>query len=304
LLALTLSLCAGCLRVQHGPPAVLPLVHTSTDATRWYAVVDSPDLGRRLFFVDTGYSRTTCDDAFAAELDLKLRGQVPVRGEVGHLSASLAALPAWRLGEHTVRGLRCVVRDLHGTSSVRDPLEVDVAGVLGADLLGRFYVVIDPEAATLTLAAPLKRRLAGHDVVPLRRELGVGARREVRLQVGDARLWGLLDTGTSRSYVDGEALRFEVAYTRPGVQVTGSGGTSRRDVPMYVERVRLGDLDIGELQLSQRDGPGDGLIGLDVLGPLHQEYDLRHGRARFTRAGRGSVPSWRQWQYQADSSAR
>src|SRR5690606_40302547 len=100
------------------------------------------------------FTLTTCDDELARDLAAVPRGRVRLQGEIGRIDARLADLPPLELGGHRLERVRCVVRDLHTTSSIRDPAEVRVAGVLGADLLRRFRVIVDPERATLTLLDP------------------------------------------------------------------------------------------------------------------------------------------------------
>src|SRR5690554_1990050 len=85
---LALMLLPGCLHagprvVRYGEPEPVPIVHTSVDRTRWYVTVDAGPHGERLFFFDTGYSTTTCDDDLVEELGLTTRGQAKVRGEAG-----------------------------------------------------------------------------------------------------------------------------------------------------------------------------------------------------------------------------
>ena len=145
-LLIGLSACAPVHRwqVDYGEPTALPIVHPNNDRDRWYVVADLGEPGEHLFFFDTGYGTTTCDDDFVASLGLEPRGRVRVRGEAGTVDAGRVKLPPITLGGHQLNNVWCLVRDLNSTSSIRDPGEVPVAGVLGADVLSPFVAEIDP----------------------------------------------------------------------------------------------------------------------------------------------------------------
>ena len=81
-------------QVDFGEPSALPIVHPSNDRERWYVVADLGEPGEHVFFFDTGYGTTTCDDDFVASLGLTPRGQVRVRGEAGTVGALAAVANA------------------------------------------------------------------------------------------------------------------------------------------------------------------------------------------------------------------
>ena len=290
---------AGCspLHVRYGAVAELPLLHVSTDDSRWYTPVETPD-GPQVWFVDTGYARTTCDDALAADLGLELGGRTRIRGEAGVTHARRARLPAMTLGGHALRDVPCQVRDLGTTSSIRDPVEVAVGGVLGVDVLGRFLVEIDPEAGMMRLFEPAD--LPAGDRVRLRLESRLGPRIEVPVHVDGRRVWMLLDTGADRTYVKGKKARLTPYAVREGVRVqgTGTGGETRRDLAFYrVDSVDIGSSSIRDMTLIGRTRPwwSDGLLGLDVLTRLHGWYDLRAREAVFERVREPDLPDWDEW---------
>ena len=288
-----LAWATGCaLHVRYGAPADLPLVRPSSDPTRWYTPVETP-AGPGVWFVDTGYSRTTCDDALAEALALRPAGPALVRGETGTFWARRARLGPLHLADHVVTGARCVVRDLATTSSIRDPVEGPVVGVLGLDVLRRFVVEVDAARATVVLHAPGDRS-AGTAGVALRPERRVGRRRAVRAEVdGDPR-WLLVDTGADRSYVDGRPLGWTADWTRPGV-VRGSGPTGERPTVLryYAGRaLRLGGATFGDLTLVDRPRGGPGLLGMDVWRQTHAILDFPGHRAVFALADPAPVPAW------------
>jgi hypothetical protein len=274
--------------------ARLPLVTPSTDRRRHYLPVEVDSLGPWIFFVDTGYSASTCDDDFIEGLGLRARGRSPVRGELGSLTTSKARLPPMSLGPHRVERLICQTRDLDSTSSIDDPPEVRVAGVIGVDVLRAFDVTID--GAWISLAPPESRPTPGPGVVRLRRERWVGGRVLIDVDIDGAVDRLLLDTGASDTYLDGERLGLEAsAVERVTLRGTGAQGSAVRDVRQYdVAEVSLGGEAMGPVRLTDRPRGAftPGLLGLDVLGDYRQEYYFGAGWARFTAAPRAQLPAW------------
>jgi hypothetical protein len=283
----------GCaLRVQYGGPAALPLTRPSSDPTRWYTAVDTP-AGPGVWFVDTGYSRTTCDDGLAQALSLRAAGPALVHGEAGTLWARRARLGALHLDDHVVTGVRCVVRDLASTSSIRDPAEGPVVGVLGLDVLRRFVVEVDAAHATVVLHAPGDRS-AGTAGVALRPERRIGLRLEVRAEVAGRPRWLLVDTGADRSYLDGRPLGWTPDWTQPGwVAGSGPGGARPAVLRYYAGRgIRLGSADFPDLTLVDRSRGGHGLLGMDVWRQTHAILDFPRHRAVFEPTTAAPVPGW------------
>ena len=231
--ACALWLLAGC-GYKLGPPSItygqaepLVLVQPSTDTRRWYVPVTSQTLGPQIFFVDTGYGYSACDDDLVEGLGLETKGTVRVRGELGVIKAGKARLPDLQLGGHTLSGITCQVRDLGNTSSIRDPREVPVAGVLGMDVFRQFRTTISPEEGQIHLRDPRQgERLDDADdaVVRLRRER-FGQRARVPLTLGDQTTWPLLDTGSTATWIDGQRLGLEISRHRDGVAFRGTGQT-------------------------------------------------------------------------------
>lgn len=302
LIGALLALSAGCgPRVTYGAPEPLPLVSTSVDPDRWYVWLDGgPALGPTLWFFDSGYSSTTCDDQLAARLELPKGAPVRVRGEASSIQARRSPLPPLFLGGHAVRGARCVVRDLNTTSSIRDPAEVPVAGVLGADLLLPFLVTIDPAGPSLTLAKPPRDPLFSRDdphAVRLGTDRWLGGRPEVRFRVDGRRAKAVIDTGASGTYLDVARPGLEPSATAEGVAVrgTGQGGQVTRDLAWYEVELDLAGHHL-PITVIQREG-ASGLLGLNAVGGLEQTWDFKHRRARFVAVTPAPVPSWRKHRF-------
>jgi hypothetical protein len=276
--------------VYGAQPVSLPLVRLPGDATRLYVRVDDPALGSRLFFVDTAFSRTTCDDDLARELGLEPRPTLRrSRGELGSVRLARIVLPDFTLGGHSIPGLACAVRDLDSTSSVASSPEQPVAGVLGANLLGRFVVVIDPVARTMTLLDPAEHGLEdGPGVVRLRREHGLGPRIRFPVVVDGRETWPLLDTGATRTHLDARRLDLPLVAERQGM-ARGSGATNEQATTFRIHEIAQAELaghSVGPLRIiDRRRAPcAPGLAGQDLLGDFVLTIDTRHRRLRVEAA--------------------
>ena len=217
-LILTLSACHAH-RVTYGEASALPLVHTSTDHRRIYVAADAG--GDHVWFLDTGNPFTTCDDGLIEHLGLKSQGKRAYAGIMGRGVASLAELPPLHLGAHHVSGVRCMVRDLTTTSSIIEPEEVPVAGILGLDVLSHFRFQIDLASGTLTLHKPSREDLALPTPI---RWSPLMQRMKVETQIGAAFLHMIVDTGATDSILDGDAAGLEPSQTNIGLWIRGSGG--------------------------------------------------------------------------------
>lgn len=306
---LLLLLCSGC-AWKLGPPkvhyadaeAALPLVRPSTDAQRWYVPVDAADAGEWLFFVDTGYSYSTCDDDFVAALEAKTGKRKSVRGELGNVTTAKAQLPDFALGGHQVQGLVCLVRDLGSTSSIRDPKEVRIAGVIGIDALRPFRVELDPAAGEIRLHDPATQDPLepGPDTIPLRREGGFGTRVRVPVTVDGADARPLLDTGASHTYLHLDGIGLEPGWTEQDVWIEGTGPGGRQQMDRAYRSVdvftiaghTVPPLVITDRPRAPRTG---GLLGLDVLDHFHIELDFERGLARLQPTQPLERPTWLDW---------
>jgi len=295
--------------VSYGPDAPMPLVHTSVDTRRWYLPMDSEDHGSWVWFVDTGYTYSACDDDLIGAVSAPTRGRTAVRGEIGRVDGTKAALPSLLLGGHTVTGLACQVRDLDGTSSIKDPGEVRVAGVIGMDVLRRFRVTIDPAAGVLHLrdpsaVPPLRRGVPG--VTRVRRAALLGPRFRLPLTLDGVRRWPVVDTGASTTHVDGARYHIDGTSFETDVRVSGTGGAVVRSQGFHrVAKVAVGALSVGSATLTDRHRPFGtaGLLGVDLLSQFSQDYDFRRGRARLTPGTPRPLPTWRVWDGAEDSMA-
>jgi hypothetical protein len=266
------------------PVAVsLPLVEMPGDPLRLYVRVDDPALGERIFFVDTAFSRTTCDDDFVASLGIEpARTCARSRGELGTVRLQKARLPDFSLGEHQIVELTCAVRDLDSTSSILSAPGPKTAGVLGADLLGHFVVGIDPGAGTLTLTDPALDPVEdGPGVAPLRLENRRGPRLRLPVLVDGQETWPLLDTGATRTQLDATRLGLPFVAEREGVdRGTGPAREEARTFRFHeAASVIVAGQEAGPLRVLDRPRARGvpGLLGQDVLGRYALRIDATHG---------------------------
>ncbi len=265
----------GCLpkppTVTLGTVEALPLLRTSNDR-RWFVPVDVNG-EPWVWFVDTGYATSTCDDGLVAALSLVPRGLAVVRGETGRLRASRAVLPAFELGGHELAGLDCVVRDLNETSSIRDPDEVRIAGVLGMDVFRGFQLELDPTAGVLRLHPQGTFDVQGVEL----RSAWFDPRMRIAVDVGGKRLWPHVDTGTHALYLDGVKLGLDPVATRQGVVVRGTGkGEHVRDIHVYRETLGFAASTVADVVISGRpeNGGSQGLVGLSLLSRYVTVWDF------------------------------
>ncbi len=296
-------------RVHYGPEmALLPVVQPSTDSRRWYVPVDAGEAGSWVFFVDTGYTNSTCDDAFVEALGLVEKGHSRVYGELGSIRTGKAELPVLQIGGHRVEGLVCQTRDLASTSSISDPSEVPVAGVLGMDVFRHFRTRFDAGTGRIELLDPDREEplAVRPNAVRLRREqLGFGLRAHLELVVDDHTTRTLVDTGATDTYIDGGRMGLEPSLVREGVTLRGTGRTSSTtvDVVHYdIDRVGLGTTFVGPVTLTdrQRKVGSPGLLGQDVLGLLRSDFDWLGGWAVFAAVRPADLPTWAAWSLEPD----
>jgi len=284
---LTCSACAykqGQAKVSYGTPEPIQLVQTPKDKSRWYVVLKTEDLGERVFFLDTGYGNTTCDDDFVAELGLETHGKSVIYGESGKTKATKAIIPPFTLGGHRVEKVVCTVRDLNTTSSIRDPQTFAVAGVLGMDALRPFRTLFQPHKKQIQLLNP-EDQPDLIDGFKLRREYRFGLRATIQVQINDRKRWLIIDTGASITLANGRTLDLAPEYQLSSGTVSGSGnGRKPKSLSRYrVQELGIAGLPRGEgILYDRRRGPFFlGLLGLNVLRHYEHLYDWKAGRALF-----------------------
>ncbi len=249
----------------------LPLVAPKEDARRPYTIIDG-----ELWFVDTGASRTTCDDTWVAAHD-RVAETTPFRsqGEAGSVALGRVVLHNWTVGGWTFPVVPCAVRDLGTTSSLPELEDTPIAGILGANLFRS--LVVDFRFAERTL---LLGREGSGEGARLRWERGVGPRLIADLVVDGTHIAAVVDSGADRTYlplVTGPELqRYEGARQ-------GTGPAGAVTVEVVIRGVDAATIDGERVELSRyifRAGR-TGLLGMDVLGRARVVVDARRRRLRW-----------------------
>ena len=264
--------------VEYAAPAELPLVHVPADRRRLYVRV--PGLDNSLWFVDTGYSQTTCDTDWIEEQGIASRRSLVFSRSgafSGWVPLRIARLPAFRLGDHYLDEMACPSRDLQATSSIKDER---VAGVLGTNLFRRFTVVLDMESGVLRLHDPDELRV--DDGVRMRLSLE-GARAELPLEIGDKQRFPLFDTGATGTYVNARPHELPLVVER---EVTWSSTGTRPDkkrIVQYYQADTIGlagaPLDEG-LTLLHQPWYKPQIVGMDLIRHFNITLDYVRRRCR------------------------
>jgi hypothetical protein len=171
------------------------------------------------------------------------------------------------------------------------------------DVLRQFRVSIDPADGVMYLRRPGSLpplRRTDPDVAPLRRAGLRGLRARIPIEVAGQRIWPILDTGATNTYLDGATLGLEPTYALDNVTVrgTGLGGSQVRRLLSYeLDSVRVGGQSVRQVTLIDRDRGWwePGLLGLDVLSQFEQDYDFAHRRVRLTPTSPAPLPQFSAW---------
>ncbi len=204
------------------------------------------------FIVDTGAGMSAVTRSTLERLGRATAASVRAKGASG-----AQELPLARLGSLSLPGLRAfnpsvlVLDDRVLTPRVPgnpDPYD----GVLGADLLAEYDVLLDPIAGVLRLFSPGEAaqdalpRLA--EAIPLWRIAGPILGHDV--QINGSVMPAILDTGSRRVVVSPRAARNARVQALPGTAQSGQAGVGTREVTwedVDLERVRAGTTELGSM---------------------------------------------------------
>ena len=194
-------------------------------------------------------------------------------------SAGIVELPTLWIGPHRVDGLRCAVRDLGTSSSVVDPPEIDVFGVLGMDVWSHFAVEVTEDAWVV-------RPSTGDGDHRLYGEGRVGRRARLEVDLDGVRRRLVLDTGSDTTLVRNLPL--------PSAPVTlllaGSGDGSRK--PTTARRWTVEASVAGENFgiIRPVEVAAVPVVGLDLIGRRAWTWDFP-ARLWSLSAGLGPKPA-------------
>jgi predicted aspartyl protease len=283
---LTVSGCAH-LKVSYGESSTFQVVQPSTDNERWY--LTSSLGGDGLWFVDTGYPITTCDQHLVDSLQLKTRGRQRYHGSTGTGVATYATLPDLQIGSHQVSDLKCMVRDLDASSSISSPPEVPVVGVLGMDLLRHFRFSFDAQERVLSLEEPSEPV----DLPTATNRAALKKRLQMKISIQDKPVRVLVDTGSTDTQIPGKRLGLQPSKIHVDATLRGSGGLGWRvtDLIHYQETVRIDPYAYWTVELTESLSP-PALLGLDILNHANQTWDPSSARSLIVWAERGRSHPW------------
>ena len=236
-----------------GPPAPTP---SSVEiplrvAHGWFIVPVVVDDSLSLeFVVDTGAGMSAVSRSTLERLGRASSSSVRAEGASGSQE-----LPVARLGSLGLSGLRSfnlpvlVVEDDVLTPEVSgDPGSYD--GVLGADLLSDYDVLLDPVGGVLRLLNPdepsLDRLPVLAEPIPLWRIAGPILGHDV--EINGSVMPAILDTGSRRVVVSPRGARNARVEALPGTAQSGRPGVGSQEVrweDVDLERVRAGTTDLG-----------------------------------------------------------
>lgn len=249
----------------------MPLVAPPEDSGRPYTIIDGD-----LWFVDTGASRTTCDDTWVERQGLVVKDTAfRSQGEAGSVTLGRVVLRDKTIGGWRFARLPCAVRDLGTTSSLPELVDTPVAGILGANLFRTFVVDFHFAEATLHLG-----REGSAEGVPLRWERVFGPRLVADLVVDGVTIPVVIDSGADRTYLP-LTTGPELARYQGARQGTGPAGSVTVEVVMRgVEAANIDGYELPLRRFVYREG-SPGLLGMDALGRTRLVVDGRHRRMRW-----------------------
>ena len=219
------------------------------------------------FLVDTGTLSTMVDPLLATELHLKTQGSAEVIGVGFSRDTSFAYLELLEAGSHSVANHPVVVQDLQPLRAA----DLQFRGILGADFLGHFDVLMDYAHRILCLDDTKVMQAGvkgGHialvtlpqtpDEVPLTKLpiipvhlSGFGARRVLLL----------LDSGVNASFLFNHAI-----YLAPGLVETGqrdgfsADGVKRKFSILSPQSMQIGSLNIQQVSFATPTDSGENAV--------------------------------------------
>ena len=182
-----------------------------------------------------------------------------------------------------------MVRDLDTSSSITDPPEVPVVGVLGMDLLRHFRFSFDAKERVLSLERPSKPV----DLPTKTNRAAFSKRLNTSVSIVDKPVRVLVDTGATDTQIPGKRLGLKPSKIHVGATMRGSGGVgwTVHDLTHYQETVRIDPYAYWTVELTESLSP-PALLGLDILNYANQTWDPTYRRALIVWADRGRNRPW------------
>lgn len=216
------------------------------------------------FLVDTGAQLTMVEPSLAVELHLKTQGTTETLGVDFTRKTSFTQIDLLETGSQAVANQAAAVLDLQGLQGAR----LQIRGILGADFLGHFDVLMDYTRSILCLDATkvMRTRVKGvrvglttpgpaADGVPSTGMLLIpvhlnGARRQLLLA---------LDSGTNVPFLydPGHYLDPGLLKSEP-VESRGADGVQRTFAALPARDMQIGSLKFQQISFLVTSGVGHG----------------------------------------------
>lgn len=235
------------------------------------------------FLVDTGTEITMIDPSLAAELQLKTQGEARVLDVGLHTRASLSQLEMIEVGMHVVANHQVIVRKLDYSLGA----DVHIRGILGANFLGRFDLLIDNAHQMLCLddTKAMQVAMKGNHIAltPTRTGDGEASPGSLLLavhlsSVGSKPLLLKLDSGSNAQFLYGQAKYLEVGLSGSRLlQGRSLDGRVRTIALLPPQVMRIGNITFPQITFStflgiNRDGFRGEVDGLLPTGLFRSVY--------------------------------
>lgn len=209
--------------------------------------VRSPDGDQLWFILDTGAGITVLSPATAARLPVETGRTIEAQAVGGTVPLVLGELAELRVGDAVLVDLDVAVLEL--PAEVREKLGRPIDGILGRSFFDAVDLELDLQAGELALLPPgTLRRERAEPGVPFKLR---GGTLLVRAELGETRLPAIVDFGANRSLVNRTIAEATGGTIVPSVGVMqGADGQPLPLAAQVTTRLRLGEVDVGELELD------------------------------------------------------
>lgn len=250
---------------------LLTSIHARREGKLLYVPVRVNGHGPYWFCVDSGAHHTIIDPFIVKELGLRVTSSTTTKGTgEGDVPVQRVAPIEVAVGGVTMRVAEPWVIDLSGV-----PIPTSTHGLIGAELLERYVVELDPEHATLRIFDPKTfRPPRGAVAVPLE-DTDHRLFMPVTIDVNGTQTVtrrARIDTGSEDSVGD------EIVKNGRHVRETTLGqglGTDYKAVSGMVDAVHIGPFTVRDVW-----GPGTRVptIGMEMLRRFTMTFDVAHGK--------------------------
>lgn len=270
-------------RLDKGPVEV-PFIYSNNQILVKAKVNGVKDL---LFLLDTGATQTILDSQRAKELSLvnpNASKNISITTGSGFIKMHTVKLDSLQLGEIKLEQVAIATAKLQSLSTIS---EMEPAGLLGANILKRFFVTIDYERQVVRFSDPDNVTVPEHAIViETKPSLGMGGLALEGTIDGSSKLTFLIDTGAAFNHVS-RPLITDVLKDKKKADILPIGVIKGLDgTPVNTGAIIFDTLKIGEHQfpktvfsISTSDAASNsGLISggkIAILGnPFFSRYKL------------------------------